>query len=48
MRKTFLMKVSLCFEFKAPKKTKVKADKRSHAGRLIKVRSYYRKLRGLR
>jgi hypothetical protein len=36
------MRVSLCFEFKAPKLVKVKAYKRLHNGKVIKVRSHYR------
>ena len=38
------MRVSLCLEFKAPKLVKVKAYKRLHNGKVIKVRSHYRSL----
>ena len=48
MKRFFLLRVSLCVEFKTPKVTKVKAHKRIHSGRLVKVRSYFRWLRDSR
>ena len=45
-RKEFLLKVSLCLGFKAPKLVKVKAYKRIRNGKVEKVRSHYRNVEG--
>ena len=42
------MKVSLDLEFEAPKLVRVKAHKRIQHGKVVKVRSYYRRVEGRR
>jgi len=44
----FHLKVSLCLEYEAPKLVKVKAHKRLLNGKVVKVRSYYRRVWGRR
>ena len=44
--KRFLMKVSLYYEYKAPKLVKVKAYQRIRNGKVEKVRSHYRNVEG--
>ena len=39
------LKVSLDYEFEAPKLVKVKAHRRIHGTKSVKVRSYYRRVR---
>ena len=46
--KVFRIRVSLCLEFKAPFRVKVKAYLRSCNGKVAKVRSYYRRVGGRR
>jgi len=48
MTKIFHLKVSLCLEYEAPKLVKVKAHKRLLNGKVVKVRSYYRRVWGRR
>ena len=45
MHKIFRMKVSLDCEFEALELVKVKAHKRILNGKIVKVRSYYRRVR---
>lgn len=45
-KKEFLLSVSLCLGFKAPKLVKVKAYKRVRNGKVEKVRSHYRNVEG--
>ena len=45
MSKIFRMKVSLDCEFEALELVKVKAHKRILNGKIVKVRSYYRRVR---
>ena len=45
-KKVFLLSVSLCLGFKAPKLVKVKAYKRVRNGKVEKVRSHYRNVEG--
>lgn len=44
MRKIVRLKVSLNCEFEAPDIAKVKAYRRFHNGKIVKVRSYYRRV----
>jgi hypothetical protein len=47
MKKRFsIVCVSLCVEYMALKITKVKAHKRIRNGKVVKVRSYYRRVWG--
>lgn len=46
MNKIKRLKVSLDLEFEAPKLVKVKAHKRIRNGKVVKVRSYYRRVEG--
>ena len=46
MKSSVHWKVSLDLEFEAPKLIKVKAYKRIHNGKLVKVRSHYRCVEG--
>ena len=46
IEKIIRMRVSLSFEFKAPKLVKVKAYKRTRNGKVEKVRSHYRIVAG--
>ena len=46
MKQINQMTVSLYFEFKAPKLVKVKAHTRIQGGKVVKVRSYYRRVEG--
>lgn len=48
MKKIIRLQVSLCLEFKTPKMTKVKAHQRIQKGRVVKVHSFFRRLRDLR
>ena len=48
MRKIFHLEVSLYSECEAPKLVKVKAHKRVLNGKVVKVRSYYRRVWGRR
>ena len=42
----FCFSLSLCLEYKTPKLVKVKSHKRLCNGKIVKVRSYYRRAVG--
>ena len=44
MIKIIHLEVSLCLEYEAPKLVKVKAHLRNQNGKVVKVRSYYRRV----
>ncbi|MBO6169221.1 MAG: hypothetical protein J6O51_04535 [Bacteroidales bacterium] len=48
MKRFVHMKVSLDFEFEAPKLIKVKAHRRIINGKVINIRQYYRRVWGRR
>lgn len=46
MKRLFQIKVSLYYVYRIPKRVKVKAYKRLRQGKIEKVRSQYRRVRG--
>jgi hypothetical protein len=48
MTKNIHIKVSLDLEFEAPKLVRVKAHRRIQNGKVVKVRSHYRRVEGRR